>query len=111
MGSLSRAYLHSAITESLWYAVTEAEHMFQAKLSHAVMLASLYGNPLAKLDSGNEQVHEMYVGALGTAPYLAALTKRAAHGDKDALVEEWRRANAELAARKAAGEEGGDVAG
>lgn len=114
-GVLERAYLHSGVTEGLWYAVSEAACLFEAKLSHAVMLSSLYGNPSAKLDNGNDQIHEMYVEALNTLPYVKAATS-GSPGARDALVEEWRRVNAEEAAKKAAaaadapdGEEAGSV--
>lgn len=100
-GALSRTYLHSAITEGLWYAVAESEFLFGAKMSHALMLASLYGNSSAKLEDGNDQVHEMYVDALNTVPYIKAATAREPGGE-DGLVAEWRRVNAEAAAKKAA---------
>lgn len=97
-GALSRTYLHSGITEALWYAVAETERLFEARMSHAVMLAALYGNPRAELDKGNEQIHEMYIGALGTIPYLGDLSRRR-KSDTDELVEEWRRINADAAAQ------------
>jgi len=112
-GALERTYLHSAITEGLWCAVSEAESLFGARLAHAVMLSSLYGNPRAELDKGNDQIHEMYLAALHTIPYLKAAAA-GKPGKDDELVAEWRRVNAEAAAKKAAaaeaaGEEGGDV--
>jgi len=91
-GALGRTYLHSAITEALWYAVAETERLFEAKLAHAVMLASLYGNPDAKLSEGNEQIHDMYLRALHAMPYIRVATQTTP-GDADALVEEWRRLN------------------
>lgn len=113
-GALERTYLHSVITEGLWCAVVEAESMCGAKLAHAVMLSSLYGNPSAELDKGNDQIHKMYIEALDTIPYIKAAAARN-RGKDDALVEEWRRVNAEEAAKKAAAteveprEEGGGV--
>jgi len=107
-GALSRAYLHSGISESLWYGVVESEKMFDARLMHAVMLASLYGNPSAKLDSGNDQVHEMYVDALEVLPYFRAVTRKASHGSTEELVEEWRRVNKEAAGGKGDAKEAGD---
>jgi len=112
-GALSRAYLHSGITEGLWYAVAEAEQLFGARLAHGVMLASLYGNPRADLDAGNDTVYDMYVHALHAMPYVKVQPRRSAESDA-ALIEEWRRVNAEEAQRKAAaasgedGEEGGN---
>lgn len=100
-GALERTYLHSVITEGLWCAVVEAESMFGAKLAHAVMLSSLYGNPSAELDKGNDQIHKMYIEALDTIPYIKAAAARS-RGRDDALVEEWHRVNAEEAAKKAA---------
>ena len=99
-GALSRTYLHSAITEWLWCLVSESESLFGAKLAHAMMLASLYGNPTAKLDDGNDQIHEMYIDALNTIPYLKAAGLRKS-GENDDLVAEWRRVNAEDAAMRA----------
>lgn len=93
-GALGHSFLHSAVTEALWYAVTETERLFDANLSHAVMLASMYGHPDANLDKGNEQIHDMYLSALGTMPYMKDLQSRRA-GDVEALVEEWKRMNAE----------------
>jgi len=110
-GALSRAYLHSGITEGLWYAVAETERLFEAKLAHAVMLSSLYGNPRADLDDGNDQVHDMYVAALHVMPYIKIKPRRSADADA-ALVAEWRKVNAEEAMKKArdsAGEETGSV--
>ena len=106
-GALKRTYLHSVISESLWYGVLESELMFHAKLEHAVMLASLYGNPAAGLDKGNEQVHGMYVRALETMPYIRAISRGAAKSSTDELVEEWRKENAELS-DKEKGEEAED---
>ena len=110
-GALSRTYLHSEITEALWYAVAESEQLLAVRLSHAVMLASLYGNPLAKLETGNDQVHGMYMDALGLIPYVGASVRRRKAAADDDMVEEWRRVNAELAAAKAGpkGEEAGDA--
>lgn len=115
-GALSRTYLHSGITEGLWYAVAEAECLFGAKMSHALMLSALYGNPSAKLDDGNDQVHKMYIDALNTIPYIRAATSRKP-GEEDSLIAEWRKVNAEEAAKKAKqeaeqasrGEEGADA--
>lgn len=104
-GALSRTYLHSGITESLWYAVAETERLAEAKLAHAVMVAALYGNPRADMDKGNEQIHEMYIGALGTVPYIAVATESVHRGDTDELVAEWRRINAEAARGAADGED------
>ena len=109
-GALERTYLHSAITEGLWCAVAEAESMFGAKLAHAVMLSSLYGNPSAELDKGNDQIHKMYIEALDTIPYIKAAAARS-RGKDDALVAEWRRVNAEEAAKKAAAAEAGGEGG
>lgn len=98
-----RAYLHSAITEALWYAVAESERLFMAKLSHGVMLASLYGNPDSNLSDGNDQIHEMYLGALGAIPYFGVATRtRRTSSKADELVKEWRRLNT----KPAEGEEG-----
>jgi len=110
MGALTRTYLHSGISESLWYGVAESERMFCAELSHAVMLASLYGNPAAGLDKGNEQVHEMYVRALESMPYFRVIAKRVEKGANDDLVAEWRKENAAVAQQTGA-EEGDDVRG
>ena len=99
-GVLTRRYLHSRITEALWFEVTETSSMFTANLSHAVMLASMYGNPEASLDKGNEQIHEMYVKALKTIPYIR-VGSSVSGGGADALVEEWRRINAEREAEAA----------
>ncbi len=100
-GALAHSFLHSAVTEALWYAVAETERLFAANLSHAVMLASMYGHPDANLDKGNEQIHEMYLSALGTMPYLKNLDRRRS-GDVDELVEEWKRLNAEDKAARVA---------
>lgn len=81
------------MTEALWHAVAETERLFDANMAHAVMLASMYGHPDANLDKGNEQIHEMYLSALGTMPYFRGLARRRAD-DSAALVEEWRRMNA-----------------
>lgn len=110
-GALSRTYLHSEITEALWYAVVESEQLLAVRLSHAVMLASLYGNPQATLEKGNDQIHEMYMGALGLMPYVGASVRRKKASADDGLVEEWRRVNSELAAEKAGpeGEEAEDA--
>ena len=108
-GALSRSYLHSAITEGLWCSVAEAERLFEAKLAHAVMLSSLYGNPRADLDDGNDTVHEMYMEALNSFPYFKAAMRNKPRAN-DELVAEWRKVNAEEAAKKAraaVGEEGG----
>ncbi len=91
------------MTEALWHAVVEAERLFDANLSHAVMLASMYGHPDANLDKGNEQIHEMYLSALGTLPYFKGLSRR--RDDSDELVAEWRRINAESGAGKAESED------
>lgn len=96
-GALKRTYLHSAVTEALWYAVAESERLFTAKLSHAVMIAALYGNPTAELSKGNDQIHDMYMRALGTVPYFKLAAGQAARSDTDALVEEWRKENAGIA--------------
>lgn len=109
-GALSRAYLHSGIAEGLWYAVAEAERLFKARLAHGVMLASLYGNPRADLDSGNDTVHDMYVHALRAMPYIKVQPRRSAESDA-ALVEEWRRVNAEEAQKQAAAGSGGEEGG
>ena len=101
-GALERTYLHSGITEGLWYAVAEIERLRDAKLSHALMLAALYGNPSAKLDDGNDQVHDMYLDALRTMPYIKAATLRHRKDGDDGLVDEWRRVNEEESRRKAA---------
>lgn len=103
-GAVSRAYLHSAVAESLRYAVVEIESVFAAKLTHAVMIAALYGNPRADLDQGNDQLHEMYLSALKTLPYFRKVVKKASKSDTESLVEEWRRINS---GEKE--EEGGDV--
>lgn len=106
-GALARTYLHSAITEGLLCAVAESENLFMAKLAHALMLSSLYGNSAAKLDEGNDQVHEMYLDALHMIPYLNTKSGTSDRGTAE-LVEEWRRINAEEAAKKAAAaKEGG----
>lgn len=104
IGALSRRFLHSAITEHLWCSVIEVESMFAANLSHAIMLASMYGNPQASLEKGNDQIHTMYLKALNTLPYMKA-TKHTAKAEADALIEEWKRINA--AAQP--GEGGGDA--
>lgn len=100
-GALSGTYLHSGITEGLWCAVAETEALFGAKLAHAIMLSSLYGHPSASLDDGNDEVHEMYLAALHTIPYVKA-AGRSRKSDNDELVAEWRRINEEEAAKKAA---------
>ena len=106
-GALDRVYLHSGVTASLWSAVVESERLFEARLLHAVMLASLYGNPLAKLDTGNDQVHEMYIGALGSMPYLGVALHGAERSDSTQLVEEWRKLNAGVTADADAGADAG----
>ena len=107
IGALTRSYLHSGITESLWYAVAESERLFTARLLHATMGACLYGNPAADLDKGNESVHRAYLNALGAVPYLSTLVKRARRTDTEELVEEWRKANEGPVT--ANGKEGGNV--
>ena len=81
-GALSRAYLHSGISESLWYGVVESEKMFDAR--------------------------EMYVDALEVLPYFRAVTRKASHGSTAELVEEWRRVNKEAAGGKGDAKEAGD---
>lgn len=105
-GALNRTYLHSGITESLWCAVVESEHLFTAKLMHAVMLASMYGNPESSLSKGNDQVHEMYLSALGSIPYFGTAVSKSKQGATDELVEEWRKVNSGLAGGEAAKDEG-----
>lgn len=107
IGALTRTYLHSGITESLWYSVAEVERLFTARLSHAVMLACLHGNPAADLDKGNEQVHKMYLNALGAVPYFNTVVRRSRRTETEELVEEWRKANEGTV--PANDKEGGDV--
>lgn len=111
-GALSRTYLHSVITEGLWCAVVETESLFGAKLAHALMLSSLYGHPRADLDDGNDKIHEMYVEALSTFPYFKAATRDKPSANEE-LIKEWRRVNAEEAAKKAkaAADTGEEAAG
>ena len=115
-GALTRTYLHSGITEGLWCAVAERESLFGARLAHAVMLSALSSHPRADLGEGNDLIHEMYLNALHTLPYIK-VTRHSKQKETDELVAEWRRVNAEAAARQAAagdvatgaGEEGGDA--
>jgi len=109
-GALSGTYLHSGITEGLWCAVAETERLFGAKLAHAAMLASLCGHSRADLDEGNDLVHEMYVEALHTFPYVKAAS-RGKPSANDELVAEWRKVNAEEAAKKVKAAEGAAGAG
>lgn len=90
-GALSRTYLHSVITEWLWHSVAEVESMFTAKLAHACMIAAMYGNPAAKIENGNDQIHDMYLAAVRTFPYMKAASS-GVKGD-DGMIEEWRRVN------------------
>lgn len=102
-GALSRAYIHSRITEGLWYAVAETERLFNAKLAHASMLASLYGNSNTDVNEGSDHIHDLYVKALQTIPYIQVNTPSSADSNA-ALVEEWKRVNAEEARKREAAE-------
>lgn len=101
-GALGRSFLHSATTRSLWYAVEELEHLYAAKLAHAGMLASLYAHKDSDFEKGGDHVHEAYLDALNTLPYFNLSAAEANKSATDALVEEWRKANAELANQKPA---------
>lgn len=92
IGVLGHVYRHSPVTEYLWYAVTEAEYLFNAHLTHAMMLSSLYSHPEAQIQEGNEHTHKLYLKALNSLPYMH-VSDKAASDDTAAMVDEWRRLN------------------
>lgn len=100
-GALDRVYLHSPVTIALWYDVAEAEHLFTANLAHAIMRSSLYANPKVDIEDGNSNIPAMFKAALKTLPYLKLADMQSSSG-VDTLIEEWKKANAELAAGKEA---------
>lgn len=98
-GALDRVYLHSPVTYSLYCAVTETESHLLANLIHGVMRAALYGNPMTDVKDGNEKIPQLFKMAMKTVPYVKFSEDTAADGT-DGLIEEWKRANAELSSGK-----------
>ena len=92
IGVLGHVYRHSPVTEYLWYSVTEADYLFNAHLTRAMMLASLYSRQDTQLEEGNEHTHDMYIRALNTLPYMH-ITSTAKANDTAAMIDEWKRLN------------------
>lgn len=96
-GTLSRDYLHSHVTEALYYDVAEIETLLPSRLAHANMLASIYGNPATNPEDGHEQVKKLYLSSLRMVPYMKAVTADRRPSEVAALVDEWRRLNSSSA--------------
>ena len=92
-GALNSDHIHSPLTEALWCAVAESERLFSASLLHAVMFAALCSHPKSDFEKAGDGIHNLYLKALETMPYLKKSASKARSSETDALVDEWKRIN------------------
>lgn len=82
---------HSHIVTRLRAEVIESELLYTGSLAYMQAIGSMYANPAADIEKGNEAVNTMYMDARSRIPYLTGgmSGKESIDSDREKAVQDY----------------------